>query len=101
MTIAGRRLTAFARRRRLSTRKPRVPGFSVDVCELRHESRPPLPRRERAPRGYPERVSNGRRTQRVPEAPSPLPSPITRCIGKSNGSPGEGTKVMRLENTLA
>ena len=28
----------------------------------------------------------------VGTAPSPWPSPITRCIGKSNGSPGEGTK---------
>ena len=25
-------------------------------------------------------------------APSPCPSPVTRCIGKSNGSPGEGIK---------
>jgi hypothetical protein len=28
----------------------------------------------------------------VETAPSPCPSPVTRCIGKSNGSPGEGIK---------
>jgi hypothetical protein len=28
----------------------------------------------------------------VGTAPSPCPSPVTRCIGKSNGSPGEGIR---------